>query len=98
MLLRMRSLAVVATLTLGVGIAATTTMFSVVYAVLLRPLPFDRPHELAMVYVTRTTPRDGLQRVRWSFREARSLSSSLSSFEAVGLFTTAPVNLTSDRD
>jgi len=63
MLLRMRGLAIVATLTLGLGIAATTTMFSVVYAALLRPLPFDHPDELAMLYVMRTTPQDGTRRV-----------------------------------
>src|ERR1700704_6164045 len=98
MLLRMRSLAIVATRTLGVGIAATTTMFSLAYAVLLRPLPFERPNELAMLYVTRTTPRDGTQRVRWSFAETQTLPSAVESFEALGTFTTATLNLTGTGD
>jgi putative ABC transport system permease protein len=98
MLLRMRGLAIVATLTLGIGIAATTTMFSVAYAVLLRPLPFERPNELAMLYVTLTTPRDGTRRVRWSFAESQKLPSAAGSFESLGTFTTATLNLTGTGD
>ena len=65
-MIRMRGVAVVAILTLALGIGATTTMFSVVYALLLRPAPFSDPERLVILFNTSVTPRDGLQRLRWS--------------------------------
>jgi putative ABC transport system permease protein len=50
MLRRSPTFTVVAILALALGIGATTTIFSIVYGVLLRPLPYPADERIAMVF------------------------------------------------
>ncbi len=62
-LLRTPAFTVVAVLTLALGLGATTAIFSVVYGVLLRPLPYADPS--ALVVLHETTPKVGLVSVSY---------------------------------
>ena len=86
-LARLRVPGALALATLALGIAATTTMFGVVDAALLRPPPFVESDRLMMISQTRTTPREGTSRVRWSWPRIVELQRSASSFEAMASIT-----------
>jgi predicted permease len=57
-LLRTHGLTAVAIITLALGIGANTAIFSVIDAVLLRPLPMSHPGELVRLYETEAAPGD----------------------------------------
>ena len=75
-LARMPGFTVVSALTLAVGIGATTAIFSIVNAVVLRPLPFPDPDRLVRVYSNRRGTEGSTSAanfVRWRER-SRSFS------------------------
>jgi putative ABC transport system permease protein len=86
---RMRGVALVAIATLALGIGGTTTMFSVVYGALLRPLPFVEPDRLVILFNTQVTPRDGVSRLRWSRPHIVALQGAATSFDSIASFTSA---------
>jgi putative ABC transport system permease protein len=49
-LVRMPGFALTVSLLLGLGVAATTTLFALINAVLLKPLPYVNPEQLVMVW------------------------------------------------
>lgn len=53
LLMKNRSFTVLALLTLAAGICANATIFSLVHAILLRPLPFKNPDQLVWIWSTR---------------------------------------------
>ncbi|HTQ58946.1 MAG TPA: ABC transporter permease [Candidatus Solibacter sp.] len=72
----------VAVLTLALGIGANTAVFSLVYAVLLRPLPYKNPSSL--IVLNETTPKVGTVSVSYpNFLDWRSASRAFSQMAAV---------------
>ncbi|MGH9742603.1 MAG: ABC transporter permease, partial [Candidatus Acidiferrum sp.] len=72
----------VAVLTLALGIGANTAVFSLVYAVLLRPLPYKAPSSL--VVLNETTPKVGTVSVSYpDFLDWRSDNRAFSAMAAV---------------
>ncbi|MDA2939288.1 ABC transporter permease, partial [Acidobacteria bacterium AH-259-A15] len=77
-------------LTLALGIGANTAIFSVVNAVLLRPLPFQDPDQLVFVYeTTRDGSYGGL-----SYPNLRDWQEQNSLFAAISAWPGQSVNLT----
>src|SRR5436190_353560 len=88
---RAPAFAVTATLTLALGIGATTAVFTVVNAVLLRPLPYDHPDEL--VALSHTLQLSGVSTVQQSDASFILYRRASRSFSGVGAYTDAAANL-----
>lgn len=85
-------LTVIAALALALGIGANTALFSILYAVMWKPLPYKDPERLAIVWETRV---DTLQNVAnpanyADWREQNSV------FEDMAAFITTTANLTGE--
>ncbi len=85
-----------AVLTLGLGIGATTTMFSVMNGVLLKPLPYPEAQRLVMVWETGEIVRAamGFTEVPVSPGMAGEYQRQSTSFESLGIFASRMANLT----
>lgn len=86
-LLRQPGFAATAILTLALGIGATTAIFSVVNAVVLRPLPFSQPDRVMVV--TNTNTKTGARNTTISGPDFFDWRAQNRSFEVLAYFTGA---------
>ncbi|HEV3469187.1 MAG TPA: ABC transporter permease [Pyrinomonadaceae bacterium] len=87
-----RGFTLVAVGALALGIGANTAIFSVVNAVLLRPLPYPEPEQLVQLWESR--PRQNMARVESSPNEFLAWAEESQSFQQLAAVDFASFNLT----
>jgi putative ABC transport system permease protein len=88
-LMKSRGFTLVAVLTLALGSGAAVAVFSVVNAVVLRPLPYEDPDQLVMLW--QKTPQQDLPASYLNFEDWRSQNQV---FESMAAFRYDVFNLT----
>jgi putative ABC transport system permease protein len=91
MLINKPGFTAVAIITLALGIGANTAIFSVVNAVLLRPLPFPDPERLAMVSTTNLAR--GFTNFGTSMPDFRAWRERNTTFEKMAAYSTTNFNI-----
>ena len=91
-LLKSPGFAAAATLTLALGIGAAAAIFTVVNAVLLRPLPYPAAERLTMVWLA--NPLQGIARDVSPYLTFRAFRDGSSSFSHLTAYTATSMNLT----
>ncbi len=91
-LLRTPTFALAAVVCLALGIGATAAIFSIVNAVVLRPLPYKDPGRLVRLYTEFPTEGAGLHKFWFSEPEVFDIQG-LKSFEAIGAWAIQGANI-----
>ncbi|MEY2563628.1 MAG: hypothetical protein QOH88_1821 [Verrucomicrobiota bacterium] len=87
MLVKTPAFAIIAVLTLALGIGANTAIFSVVDTVLLRPLPFKDPDQIAMVWGRYANDSGSVRGNVHSFPDYVDLRDQSQSFSSMAAYT-----------
>jgi len=95
-LVRQPAFALVATLTLAIGIGANTAIFSLLYQVFLRPLPYPQADRL--VYVWNMYSRMGLPKASVSIPDYLDRRTQAPSIEDATLFTGGSLSLAAEGE
>jgi putative ABC transport system permease protein len=93
-LTRRPAFTVVAVVTLALGIGANTAIFSVINAVMIRPLPYPQPEQLVKVFQYAPTTEKGTLPTLWSYPRYEVLRDSVESLTAVAACNQSNLNLT----
>ncbi len=93
---RAPALTVAALATLALGVGATTAIFSVAYALVVRPLPFRAADRLVFVWADQTN--EGYPRAPLSGPELRDLDERATAFEGFGAIWATTAALTGEQD
>lgn len=93
MLITHKSVTAIAVITLALGIGANTAIFSVINAVLLKPLPFAAPERLVAVGSTQTNDRSRFGPI--SYPDFADYQAQQSSFERMATYHTRGLTLQS---
>lgn len=96
MLMKRPGFTIVAALSLALGIGANTVIFSLINTTLLRPLPFEEPDRLMVVWTVPLQNRNQQNAVNvssyYAFRDKSQ------SFESIGALTGSIKNLGAEKD
>lgn len=97
-LLRAPAFSIMALVTLGLGIGATTAIYTVIDAVVIRPLPYPNAHELVSILHPATVPGSGER--KWGLSNGGYLHfrENTKTLSEMGMYRTFGITVTGDAD
>jgi predicted permease len=96
MLMKQPGFTLVAVVTLSLGIGANTAIFSVLYGVLLKPLPYPDPYPIVRVW--QAVPTFGFTQLGMSEAQLERLRARNESFQQIGGYAIRSANLTEQNE